>query len=50
MENLVQRIIKYDDSIYIGDNYNNLLIKVNIENEKKDYIPIGGEPTGMILI
>lgn len=43
-------IIKYDDSIYIGDNYNNLLIKVNIKNEKKDYIPIGGEPTGMILI
>ncbi|NMM63179.1 YncE family protein [Clostridium sp. P21] len=43
-------IIKYGDSIYIGDNYNNLLIKVNITNESKKYIPIGGEPTGMILI
>ncbi len=43
-------IIKYGDSIYVGDNYNDLLIKVNIVTEKKEYIPIGGEPTGMILI
>ena len=43
-------IIKYGENIYVGDNYNNLLIKVNIQDESKKYIPIGGEPTGMILI
>ncbi len=43
-------IIKYGDSVYIGDNYNNLLIKLNIMNEEKKYIPIGGEPTGMLII
>jgi YVTN family beta-propeller protein len=43
-------IVKYGNSIYIGDNYNNLLIKLNIINEKKKYIPIGGEPTGMLII
>lgn len=43
-------IIKCGKNIYVGDNYNNLLIKVNIEDENKKYIPIGGEPTGMILI
>lgn len=43
-------IIKCGENIYVGDNYNNLLIKVNIEDENKKYIPIGGEPTGMILI
>lgn len=43
-------IIKYGENIYVGDNYNNLLIRVNIKDENKKYIPIGGEPTGMILI
>lgn len=42
-------IIKYGNSIYVGDNYNNLLIKVNISNEARKCIPIGGEPTGMAL-
>jgi len=43
-------ITKCGENIYVGDNYNNLLIKVNIKNEHKKYIPIGGEPTGMILV
>jgi YVTN family beta-propeller protein len=43
-------IIKYGEHIYVGDNYNNLLMKVNIKNESKKYIPIGGEPTGMLLV
>lgn len=42
-------IIKCDKDLYVGDNYNNLLIKVNIREEDKKYIPIGGEPTGMII-
>ncbi|GAA0718247.1 YncE family protein [Clostridium malenominatum] len=43
-------IIKIGDYIYVGDNYNNLLIKTHIESESKKSIPIGGEPTGMILV
>lgn len=43
-------IIKYGKNIYVGDSYNNLLIKVNVLSKQKKYIPIGGEPTGMILI
>ncbi|MEW9095045.1 MAG: YncE family protein [Clostridiaceae bacterium] len=43
-------IVKVGDYIYVGDNYNNLLIKTNIESETKKSIPIGGEPTGMILV
>lgn len=43
-------IMKYGRSIYVGDNYNNRLIDVNIESGNKKYIPIGGEPTGMILV
>ncbi|MBA5851219.1 YncE family protein [Clostridium sp. cel8] len=42
-------ILKYDRHLYIGDNYNNILIKFNIENNKKEFIPIGNEPTGMII-
>lgn len=42
-------IIKYNQFIFVGDNYNNLLMKVNIFSEDKKNIPIGGEPTGMIL-
>ncbi|KAJ50453.1 YVTN family beta-propeller protein [Clostridium tetanomorphum] len=43
-------IIKLNDSIYVGDNYNNLLLKVNIDTGNKKNIPIGGEPTGMLLL
>ncbi len=43
-----QSILKRRGSLYVGDNYNNLLIKVNLKNENKKYLPIGGEPTGMV--
>ncbi|KEI06602.1 hypothetical protein Z957_12100 [Clostridium sp. K25] len=43
-------IIKLGDSIYVGDNYNNLLIKANLIEENKKVISIGGEPTGMTYI
>ncbi|WP_446897602.1 YncE family protein [Clostridium sp. LBM24168] len=42
-------LLKYNDNLYIGDNYNNLLIKLNIKNDTKQFIPIGSEPTGMVL-
>ncbi|WMJ81078.1 YncE family protein [Clostridium sp. MB40-C1] len=40
-------IIKRLDYIYVGDNYNNILIRVNEKEEKKRVISIGGEPNGM---
>lgn len=43
-------IIKLGDNIYVGDNYNNLLIKANLLEESKKVISIGGEPTGMTYI
>jgi YVTN family beta-propeller protein len=42
-------IVIHEDYAYIGDNYNNLLVKVDIEKENKKVISIGGEPTGMTL-
>lgn len=43
-------IIKINNNIYVGDNYNNLLIEVDIKKENKKVISIGGEPTGMTYI
>lgn len=43
-------IIRLKKDLYIGDNYNNLLMKIDITNENKKVISIGGEPTGMTLI
>ena len=43
-------IKKLDKYLYVGDNYNNLLIEVDITNENKKAICVGGEPTGMALI
>lgn len=43
-------IVKLDKKIYVGDNYNNLLIEYNLGENIKKTIPIGGEPTGMVLI
>lgn len=40
-------IIKMGDFIYVGDNYNNQLMRVDVKNENKKVISIGGEPTGM---
>lgn len=43
-------IVKEENELYVGDNYNNILIKIDLESGNKKNIPIGGEPTGMILI
>lgn len=43
-------IIKKGENIYVGDNYNNLLLKINLLKEEKKVISIGGEPTGMLLL
>lgn len=43
-------IIKIQEYIYAGDNYNNLLLRMDILSEKKKAISIGGEPTGMTLV
>jgi YVTN family beta-propeller protein len=42
-------IIIHKNYAYVGDNYNNLLVKVDMENGNKKVISIGGEPTGMTL-
>lgn len=42
-------LLKYDKNLYIGDNYNDILIRLNIENKYKEFIPIGNEPTGMVM-
>ena len=42
-------LLKYNDNLYIGDNYNNLLIKLDIKDNSRQFIPIGAEPTGMVL-
>jgi YVTN family beta-propeller protein len=43
-------IVKKGRYLYIGDNYNNLLLKYDVYTDRKKVIPIGGEPTGIILI
>lgn len=43
-------IISYNGFIYVGDNYNNLLMQIDIKNKIKKVICIGGEPTGMTLV
>lgn len=43
-------LISMGNYIYVGDNYNNKLIRVNLEDESKKVISIGGEPTGMTYI
>jgi len=43
-------ILKYGDYIYVGDQYKNLLLKIHLRSEIKKAIPLGGEPTGMLLI
>jgi YVTN family beta-propeller protein len=42
-------IIKNGKFIYAGDNYNNLLYQIDVENDSKKAIPIGGEPTAMTI-
>ena len=36
--------------LYVGDNYNNLLFRIDKITENKKAISIGGEPTGMTLL
>lgn len=43
-------IVKFGRHIYIGDNYNNVLIDIDMDSENKRKTPIGGEPTGMMLV
>ena len=43
-------IMVHEKYVYAGDNYNNLLVQVDIEKGNKKVISIGGEPTGMTLI
>jgi YVTN family beta-propeller protein len=42
-------IKKIGEYLYVGDNYNNQLLRINIESENKKAINIGGEPNGMAL-
>jgi DNA-binding beta-propeller fold protein YncE len=42
-------IVKHKENIYIGDNYNNLLLCINFSNYTKKAIFIGKEPTAMLL-
>ena len=43
-------IVKSGKYIYVGDNYNNLLLQIDVFKENKKVISIGGEPTGMTLV
>lgn len=43
-------IVSLGRNLYIGDNLNNILINVNYESCIKSKMPIGCEPTGMVLI
>jgi len=42
-------ILSDNKHIFVGDSYNNLLVKIDKNTENKKIIPINGEPTGMIL-
>ncbi|MBU3158172.1 YncE family protein [Clostridium frigoris] len=43
-------IIEDEKYLYVGDNYNNLLFRIDKITENKKAISIGTEPTGMTLI
>lgn len=43
-------IIMKDRYLYIGDNYNNLLIRYDVYKSRKKAMSIGSEPTGMTLV
>lgn len=42
-------ILKVGKKLYVGDNYNNLLMEIDMITENKKVISIGGEPTAMAL-
>jgi len=43
-------IIEDEKYLYVGDNYNNLLFRIDKLTENKNTISIGREPTGMALL
>ena len=43
-------ILEDEKYLYVGDNYNNLLFRIDKITENKKAISIGGEPTGMTLL
>ena len=43
-------IIEDEKYLYVGDNYNNLLFRIDKITENKKAISIGTEPTGMTLL
>lgn len=46
---MLRGIIEHKGKLYIGDNYNNNFICFDIKTNTKKIIPIGKEPTGMLL-
>lgn len=42
-------VVKAGNYIYVGDNFNNMLIRIDLVCEKKQAIPIGNEPNGMTI-
>ncbi|MBU3112028.1 YncE family protein [Clostridium lacusfryxellense] len=43
-------IIEDERYLYVGDNYNNLLFRIDKNTDDKKAISIGGEPTGMTFL
>ena len=43
-------ILEDEKYLYVGDNYNNLLFRIDKITENKKAISIGGEPTGMTFL
>lgn len=46
---MLRGIIQYKNNIFVNDNYNNVLIGVDILENKKKIIPIGKEPIGIAI-
>lgn len=46
---MLRGIIQYKNCIFVNDNYNNVLICFDILKNKKKLIPIGNEPTGIVI-
>ncbi|WP_026884475.1 YncE family protein [Clostridium akagii] len=42
-------ILKYKENLYVGDNYNNLIFRINLNKNSRKKISIGREPSGMLL-
>ncbi|MCD2345422.1 YncE family protein [Clostridium guangxiense] len=46
---MLRGIIQYKNKLLVNDNYNNVLIGFDILKNKKKIVPIGKEPTGIII-